>query len=78
MFWRRLTDRITGRSDHDLEGSLSGAPQTLSDNEGRFGFDSLHPGDYRAVASFDVKKSRPAAAKQHAKASATAALQIPD
>jgi hypothetical protein len=34
--------------------SLSGPLQTLSDTGGRFGFDSLPPGDYRMLASFDV------------------------
>ena len=36
--------------------SLSGPLQLLSDTEGRFRFDSLPPGDYRALASFDVNE----------------------
>jgi hypothetical protein len=36
--------------------SLSGSLQTLSDTEGRFHFDSLPPGDYRILASFDVNE----------------------
>jgi hypothetical protein len=36
--------------------SLGGAPQTLSDTEGRFQFDSLPPGEYRVLASFDVNE----------------------
>ena len=31
-------------------------PQLLSDTEGRFRFDSLPPGDYRLLASFDVNE----------------------
>jgi hypothetical protein len=34
--------------------SLSGTPQTLSDTEGRYRFDSLPPGDYRVLATFDA------------------------
>lgn len=34
--------------------SLSGYLQTLCDTDGRFRFDSLPPGDYRALSSFDV------------------------
>ncbi|MCW5978897.1 MAG: hypothetical protein KIT09_12505 [Bryobacteraceae bacterium] len=34
--------------------SLGGPMQALSDAAGRFRFDSLPPGDYRAVASFDI------------------------
>jgi protocatechuate 3,4-dioxygenase beta subunit len=34
--------------------SLGGPLQTLADTEGRFHFDSLPPGDYRMLASFDV------------------------
>jgi hypothetical protein len=34
--------------------SLGGAVTKLSDTEGRFRFDSLPPGDYRVVASFDI------------------------
>jgi hypothetical protein len=36
--------------------SLSGSLQVLSDTEGRFRFDSLPPGDYRILASFDVNE----------------------
>ena len=36
--------------------SLSGPLQMLSDTEGRFHFDGLPPGDYRALASFDVNE----------------------
>jgi hypothetical protein len=36
--------------------SLSGSPQTISDTEGRFRFDSLPAGDYRILASFDVNE----------------------
>lgn len=36
--------------------SLGGPLQTLSDTEGRFRFDSLPPGDYRLLASFDVNE----------------------
>jgi hypothetical protein len=36
--------------------SLNGSLQTLTDVDGRFRFDSLPPGDYRALASFDVNE----------------------
>jgi hypothetical protein len=36
--------------------SLSGPVQALSNTEGRFHFDGLPPGDYRALASFDVNE----------------------
>jgi hypothetical protein len=36
--------------------SLSGPVQTLSDTDGHFRFDSLPPGDYRVVSSFDVNE----------------------
>jgi len=36
--------------------SLSGPLQMLSDTDGRFRFDSLPPGDYRIVASFDINE----------------------
>lgn len=36
--------------------SLSGPLQLLSDTEGQFRFDSLPPGDYRILASFDVNE----------------------
>lgn len=36
--------------------SLNGPAQTLSDNEGHYRFDSLPPGDYRVLASFDVNE----------------------
>jgi hypothetical protein len=36
--------------------SLGGPLQALSDTEGRFRFDSLPPGDYRLLASFDVNE----------------------
>jgi hypothetical protein len=36
--------------------SLGGPLQVLSDTEGRFRFDSLPPGDYRLLASFDVNE----------------------
>ncbi len=63
--------------------SLGGIPQMLSDTEGRFGFDSLPPGDYRMLASFDVNEldeelievSR--AAVVHAEASQTATVDLP-
>jgi protocatechuate 3,4-dioxygenase beta subunit len=63
--------------------SLSGSLQALSDTEGRFRFDSLPPGDYRMVASFDVNEideelvelSR--AAIVHADASQTTNIELP-
>jgi hypothetical protein len=63
--------------------SLSGPPQGLSDTEGRFRFDSLPPGDYRILASFDVNEideelmevSR--AAIVHAGASQVATIELP-
>ncbi len=63
--------------------SLSGSLQVLSDTEGRFRFDSLPPGDYRLLASFDVNEideelielSR--AVVVHAGASQTASIDLP-
>jgi Carboxypeptidase regulatory-like domain len=36
--------------------SLNGPVQTLSDTEGHYRFDSLPPGDYRVLSSFDVNE----------------------
>ena len=36
--------------------SLGGPLQALADTDGRFRFDSLPPGDYRMLASFDVNE----------------------
>jgi hypothetical protein len=63
--------------------SLGGSLQILSDTEGRFRFDSLPPGDYRVLASFDVNEideelvelSR--AVVVHADASQTANIDLP-
>ncbi len=63
--------------------SLSGPRQTLSDTQGRFHFESLPPGDYRVLASFDVNEiddelielSR--APTVHVEASQTAAIDLP-
>jgi len=63
--------------------SLSGSLQMLSDTDGRFRFDSLPPGDYRLLASFDVNEideelielSR--AVVVHADASQTANIELP-
>jgi len=63
--------------------SLSGSRQALSDTEGSFRFDSLPPGDYRILASFDVDEideelmdvSR--ATVLHAEASQTANFDLP-
>jgi len=63
--------------------SLAGALQLLSDTEGRFRFDSLPPGDYRALASFDVNEideelmEASQAAVIHAQASQTANIDLP-
>jgi hypothetical protein len=63
--------------------SLSGPLQALSDTEGRFRFDSLPPGDYRALASFDVNEideeliEMSRAAVVHAEASQTANIELP-
>jgi len=63
--------------------SLSGPLQVLSDTEGRFRFDSLPPGDYRLLASFDVNEideeliEASHAAAVHAEASQTAAIDLP-
>jgi hypothetical protein len=62
--------------------SLSGAPQTLTDTEGHFRFDSLPPGDYRVLASFDVNEidadliELSQARVIHADASQTATLDL--
>jgi protocatechuate 3,4-dioxygenase beta subunit len=61
---------------------LSGAPQTLTDTEGHFRFDSLPPGDYRVLASFDVNEidadliELSQARVIHADASQTATLDL--
>jgi hypothetical protein len=63
--------------------SLSGPLQALSDTEGRFRFDSLPPGDYRMLASFDVNEideeliEASRAAIVHAEASQTANIDLP-
>jgi hypothetical protein len=63
--------------------SLSGSLQALSDTEGRFRFDSLPPGDYRMLASFDVNEvdeelmETSRAAIVHADASQTANIELP-
>jgi hypothetical protein len=63
--------------------SLSGPLQALSDTEGRFRFDSLPPGDYRLLASFDVNEideeliEMSRAAIVHADASQTANIELP-
>jgi protocatechuate 3,4-dioxygenase beta subunit len=63
--------------------SLSGSLQALSDAEGRFRFDSLPPGDYRLLASFDVNEidedllETSRAAIVHAEASQTANIELP-
>jgi hypothetical protein len=62
--------------------SLSGSLQMLSDTDGRFRFDSLPPGEYRVLASFDVNEvdeelielSR--AVSVHADASQTANIDL--
>jgi hypothetical protein len=62
--------------------SLNGPVQTLSDTEGRFRFDSLPPGDYRVLASFDVNEidadliELSQAAVVHASASQTATVDL--
>jgi len=55
----------------------------LSDTEGRFRFDSLPPGDYRLLASFDVNEideelmEVSKAVVVHAEASQTATIELP-
>jgi protocatechuate 3,4-dioxygenase beta subunit len=62
--------------------SLNGPVQTLSDTDGRFRFDSLPPGDYRVLSSFDVNDvdqdliELSQAAVVHADASRTAAIDL--
>jgi hypothetical protein len=62
--------------------SLNGSLETLTDVEGRFRFDSLPPGDYRALASFDVNEidqdlmELSQAAVVHANASQTATVEL--
>jgi hypothetical protein len=63
--------------------SLGGPLLRLSDTEGRFRFDSLPPGDYRLLASFDVNEideeliEASSAAIVHAEASQTANIDLP-
>ena len=62
--------------------SLGGALQTLSDTEGRFRFDSLPPGEYRMLASFDVNEideevvETTRAVGVHVEASQTASVEL--
>lgn len=62
--------------------SLSGALQILSDTEGRFRFEGLPPGDYRALASFDVNEideeliEKSQAALVHTEALQTANIEL--
>jgi hypothetical protein len=57
--------------------------QSLSDTDGHFRFDSLPPGDYRALASFDVNEidgeliEASRAAVVQAEASQTATIELP-
>ena len=63
--------------------SLSGPLQVLSDTEGRFHFDSLPPGDYQILASFDVNEideeqiELSKAVVVHAEASQAATIDLP-
>ena len=63
--------------------SLSGSLQMLSDTDGRFRFDSLPPGDYRALASFEINEidedllESSRAPTATAAASQTATLELP-
>ncbi len=63
--------------------SLSGPLQALADSDGRFRFDSLPPGDYRMLASFDVNEideeimETSRAPIVHAEASQTANIELP-
>ena len=62
--------------------SLNGSLETLTDVDGRYRFDSLPPGDYRALASFDVNEidqdlmELSQAAVVHANASLTAKVDL--
>lgn len=63
--------------------SLGGPLQVLSDTDGRFHFDSLPPGDYRVLASFDVYEideeliEQGRAAEIRVEAHQTASLDLP-
>jgi hypothetical protein len=63
--------------------SLSGPIQALSDTDGRFRFDSLPPGDYRMLASFDLNEideelmETSRSPMVHAEASQTANIELP-
>jgi hypothetical protein len=63
--------------------SLSGPAQMISDTEGRFRFDSLPPGDYRILASFDVSEIDEEIAEAsrapviHAEPSRNVTLEVP-
>ncbi|HEY6392645.1 MAG TPA: hypothetical protein VIX89_15290, partial [Bryobacteraceae bacterium] len=63
--------------------SLSGSLQMLSDTDGRFRFDSLPPGDYRILASFDINEideeliEQSRAASVHADPTQTANIELP-
>jgi protocatechuate 3,4-dioxygenase beta subunit len=63
--------------------SLNGPLQMLTDTDGRFRFDSLPPGDYRVLASFDINEidqellELSHAPVVHADASQTATIDLP-
>jgi hypothetical protein len=62
--------------------SLNGPVQTISDTDGHYRFDSLPPGDYRVLSSFDVNEidqdliELSQAAVVHAAASQTATIDL--
>jgi hypothetical protein len=67
----------------EVRRQLGGTRQILTNTDGRFRFEGLPPGDYRLLASFDVREAdaevldQANAVKIHAEASAVAAVELP-
>jgi Carboxypeptidase regulatory-like domain len=67
----------------EVRRQLGGTRQILSNTDGRFRFEGLPPGDYRLLASFDVREAdaevmeQANAAKTRAEASESAAVELP-
>lgn len=68
---------------NEVRRQLGGTRQMLSNTDGKFRFEGLPPGDYRLLASFDVREAdaevvdQANAARIHAEASGLAVVELP-